>query len=46
MDCGYCRASFPSVSEEQYEKLADELREQGILREARQELAIMPHTKA
>ncbi|MDD4024455.1 MAG: dihydrodipicolinate synthase family protein [Kiritimatiellae bacterium] len=33
LDCGYCRAPFPPVSEEQYAAFADELRAQGILQE-------------
>ncbi len=33
MDCGLCRAPFPPVTEEQYARLAGELREQGILKE-------------
>ncbi len=34
LDCGYCRGPFPPVSEEQYARFAEELREQGILKEA------------
>jgi N-acetylneuraminate lyase len=33
MDCGYCRGPIPPLTEEQYARLADELREQGILKE-------------
>ncbi|MDD2454805.1 MAG: dihydrodipicolinate synthase family protein [Kiritimatiellae bacterium] len=33
LDCGFCRGPFPPVSEEQYARFADELREQGILEE-------------
>ena len=32
-DCGYCRGLFPPISEESYAAFANELREQGILRE-------------
>lgn len=35
LDCGYCRAPFPPVSEAQYAAFADELREQGILEEGK-----------
>jgi len=33
LDCGLCRAPFPPVTEEQYARLAEELREQGVLKE-------------
>jgi len=35
LDCGTCRGPFPPVSEEQYARLAEELRAQGILKEVR-----------
>ena len=35
LDCGTCRGPFPPVSEEQYARFAEELREQGILKEVR-----------
>jgi N-acetylneuraminate lyase len=33
VDCGYCRAPIPPLTEEQYAVFAEELREQGILKE-------------
>jgi len=33
LDCGYCRGPIPPLTEDQYLRLAEELREQGILEE-------------
>jgi N-acetylneuraminate lyase len=34
MDCGFCRGPFASLTEEQYQNFANELRQLGFLREA------------
>lgn len=33
LDCGYCRGPIPPLTEDQYARFAEELREQGILKE-------------
>ncbi|MDX9868187.1 MAG: dihydrodipicolinate synthase family protein [Kiritimatiellia bacterium] len=35
LDCGTCRGPIPPLDEEQYARFAEELRQQGILKEAR-----------